>query len=211
MALADRAAKEIPGIAILPPSPYGTSFEHSTFPGTIAIRDDVLNNFWADIVASVSRSGVERILLINGHGGQTSNVQIAIRNARFEHGIMAVSFSVQAMLSKAYKAIAGSDVSEDELLHGIHGGLLETSVMLYLHPELVHLDYAQHFKPRKRPHTHLKPYGEIVSYGWYMKDLCEDGALGNAAGSSPELGSEIFDLCVAELRDLITEIISTEV
>lgn len=210
-ALAERAAKGISGVALLPPSAYGASFEHSTFPGTIAIRDEVLNHLWADIISSVSRSGVERILLINGHGGQTSNVQIVTRNARFEHGILAVNFNAQAMLSKAYKAISGSDVSKDELLHGIHGGLLETSVMLYLHPELVHLRYAQDFKPRERPHTHLKPYGEIVSYGWYMKDLCLDGALGNAKDSSPELGSKLFNFCAAELRGLIAEIIRTEI
>ncbi|KAI0565613.1 Creatinine amidohydrolase [Gracilaria domingensis] len=208
--LASKAAEGLTDIAILPLSYFGASFEHLGFPGTIGIRDDILNSYWGDITTSIVRAGLKKVLLVNGHGGQTSNVQIVIRNARFEHNVLAVSFNVQAMLAKAYGELVEVDLSSDEVLKGIHGGLIETSVMLHLHPELVQVDKLRDFRPKTISHIHLEPYGAIVSYGWRMEDLCAEGAVGNARGSSAELGSRIFSRSVLELRGVMEDMLRSD-
>ncbi|CAN8074152.1 unnamed protein product [Agarophyton chilense] len=207
--LAAQAASELSDVAVLPPSPFGASFEHTGFPGTIAIRDSTLNSFWEDITASIIRSGVKKLLLVNGHGGQTSNVQITVRNIRFKYNVLAVDFNVQAMLAKAYGEL--SEAIADEILNGIHGGVIETSVMLHLHPELVQSDQLRDFRPKPKSQTYLEPHGSVVSYGWYMEDICSAGAVGNARASSAELGSKIFERSVLELRGVVDDVIKTDV
>lgn len=208
--LVNRAVNNISGVAVLPSSFFGASFEHASFAGTLAIRDDILNGLWSDIIASVVRSGVRKLLLVNGHGGQTSNVQIAIRNARFDHQALAVGLNLQEMLAQAYRVLVPEPSSSEELPYDIHGGLIETSLLLYLRPELVNIEKMRDFKPSCRSYSYLRPYGSFVSYGWGMEDLSAHGALGNAAASTAELGLRIFEYCVAELKPLIKEILEAD-
>lgn len=192
----------------LPPSPFGASFEHKDKPGTIAIQDENLNGLWGDVLAAVSRAGVRKIVLVNGHGGQSPNVEICIRSARFNHNVLAVSFNLQASLAAAWGEVEErTSISHTESVYGIHGGLIETSVMLHLHPNLVNMSRSENFKPRLEfQDSLLKPYGSTVSYGWRSEDLCYHGAIGDASSATSALGAAIFDRVVMQLRSLLLEV-----
>jgi len=72
---------------VLPAVSYGASFEHASFPGTIPVRDNVLNGLWLDIIRGVLTSTpIRKVLLVNGHGGNTPNVQAVVRAAAFNNG-----------------------------------------------------------------------------------------------------------------------------
>lgn len=213
-ALCSHATNALPGVAVLPSIPFGASFEHAEYAGTIAVRDETLNSYWSDVISSLVRSGMRKIILVNGHGGQTSNVDIAIRNARFHHDALTVSFNVQAMLSSAYErhmsqlgANSGEHIDESELKSGIHGGRIETSVMLHLHPTLVRQQHMRNFSPLWKKRSQLEPHGRIVSYGWRSQDICEQGAVGDASRASAELGANLFNDSVSVLRALIVDLL----
>lgn len=206
--LSIKAATNLHCVAILPSTSYGASFEHSSHPGTLAMSDSHLVATWDDIIDGVVTTGVKNIILVNGHGGQTPNAQLSIRSARFRHGVLAVLFDVQACLAQSYEAV--TDPDSRELLYGIHGGLIETAVMMHLAPHLVRKHKLQHFQPRWNADNKLQPYGRVVSYGWRSEDICADGAVGNAAHATPILGQQIFDKCVLKLRNLVTEIRQTD-
>lgn len=201
-------------VAVLPASPFGASFEHARTAGTLAAPDGALQALWAAVVQSVAGAGVRRVVLLNGHGGQTPNAEIAVRRARFETQppVLAVLVNLQAVIHARLRAHAAdfgaldADEAEWEAAHGIHGGLVETALMLHLHPQLVDMASAKRFEPFASARTgSLEPYGHKVSYGWRAGDVFQEGVGGYASRATPELGAAIFkeavDVVAGVLRD----------
>lgn len=211
-ALSTHAASDLHGVAVLPSSPFGASFEHANWPGSIPIHDQNLNGLWDDVIVALVKNGIQKILLVNAHGGQTPNVEIVARTARFRYNALVVSFNVQAVLTQAWKnAEKRTQVLKTESVYGIHGGLIETAVMMHLFPEVVRGEKIAHFKPRHLfGEMPLQPHGEQVSFGWRSEDLSESGALGDAASASAELGKDVFSESVSALRSLIVQVLKSD-
>jgi creatinine amidohydrolase len=78
-----------------------------------------------------------------------------------------------------------------ELSHGIHGGDVETSLMLYFRPDLVDMSKAKHFASKaaelEKEYTHLRPIGHH-GFGWIVQDINADGAVGDASAATAEKG-----------------------
>lgn len=207
--LADRfvteASNDWSDVAVLPPVYYGASFEHANFPGTIAVEDAHFNGLIGNILSALAKSGIKKVILVNAHGGQTPNVDIAARTARFHHNILAVTFNVQAMMSRALAKFEPG--LEEEIQYGIHGGLIETSVMLHWFPNLVHRHAFKHFKSRWMSQSSiLQPHDAVVSYGWCSEDLSSTGALGDASTATGKRGRAIIEHTTSALRSLIQEV-----
>ena len=79
----------------------------------------------------------------------------------------------------------------EELRHGIHGGAVETSIMLHLHPTLVNTERAQNFVSRsiavEAENAVLRIEG-TTGIGWQTQDLNTAGACGDATRADPRLG-----------------------
>jgi creatinine amidohydrolase len=92
---------------------------------------------------------------------------------------------------------------------GIHGGLVETSVMLALRPDLVDMAKARDFSSRQagfeRDFKHLRAYGPHA-FGWKMGDLSPDGVVGHAAGATAQIGEELLANAAAGLADLLRDV-----
>ena len=118
-------------VLVLPALAIGKSNEHIGYPGTLSLSHETLINTWLEIGTCVHRAGIERLLIFNSHGGQPQIVDIVCRELRVRHRMLAVGTMWSRITPK-------SDLfDEHELKHGIHGGELETSVMLASHPDLV--------------------------------------------------------------------------
>jgi creatinine amidohydrolase len=100
-------------------------------------------------------------------------------------------------------------LSCEEKRHGIHGGLVETSLMLHLRPDLVRMDRAINFRSNWLAHEDamrlLTPEGG-VGFGWETQDLHEAGALGDAAAATAELGAVILAYQAERLATLLREV-----
>lgn len=212
-AITMNATTGLPGIAVLPASPFGASFEHSTFPGTIPVQDSHLNGLWDDVLLGITQSGVSKIVVVNAHGGQTSNVDLAVRKRRFQDNKLVVSFNIQAMMAQAWGSIAEeANFSGEESVYGIHGGLIETSVMLHIFPSLVKLSKMEKFAPRWDVNAeNLRPHDSVVAYGWQSEDLSEFGAVGDATQATAEIGCAIFERTTTKLRALLTDLLHKNV
>ena len=129
-------------IRILPIQAIGKSNEHVYAPGTLTLPAATLIEAWSELGASVARAGVRKIVFVNSHGGNEEIMGIVARELRVRHAALAVKTSWQRFGRPA------GHVSEAESRYGIHGGDVETSLMLWFRPDLVDMAAAQDFASR---------------------------------------------------------------
>jgi creatinine amidohydrolase len=202
----DRALQLLPAdatVLALPMQSVGLSVEHVRFPGTLTLSAETLIAVLTEVGRSVARAGVRRLVILNSHGGQPQVVDIVCRRLRAD-----AMFAVSCTASRLGLP-PGVELSRDEQRHGIHGGLVETSLMLHLRPDLVRMDRAVNFRSNWLAHEDtmrlLTPEG-AVGFGWETQDLHEAGALGDAAAATAELGAAILEYQAARLAILLQEV-----
>ncbi len=184
----------------LPTLAVSKSNEHSWSAGTLTLSAETLMAVLRDIARSVATTGAQRLVLLNGHGGNTTHLGTALREIRLETGLK--TFLMHPFLPPAY----GGPSTEDELGMGIHGGLHETSVFMHLRPSEVHLDRAERKVPEKLAENRHVRFGGSVSFGWLSNDLDPDGYIGDPTGANVELGKTLFEQAVAGLSEAMAEV-----
>jgi creatinine amidohydrolase len=135
--IAEAVAAAYP-VLLLPPVTISCSHEHAAWPGTVSITAPTLHAIVRDVADSLRRNGVQKLVLVNGHGGNyvLGNV-VQEASARDER--MALFPTELDWL--AARAAGGVEKGPDT---DMHAGELETSLLLHAHPELVPPDYAEH-------------------------------------------------------------------
>jgi creatinine amidohydrolase len=187
---------------LLPPQPVGKSNEHLDFAGTLTFSAEQLIALWTAIGEGVHRAGLRKIVFLNSHGGQPQVMEIVARELRVRHAMMAVSSSWWHM------GFPDGLVPPEEQKHGIHGGLVETSMMLHLRPDLVKMEEARNFRPVmaeiEGDYRRLRHLGG-VGMGWQAQDIHEAGVAGDAASASAAIGEQIVDHAAAGFAELVAE------
>lgn len=196
------APPDLPVLA-LPTLCIGKSDEHLRFPGTLTIDDRTLTAQWTQVGRSVARAGLRRMVILNAHGGQVQFVETVARRLRIEAGMFVVSAH--------WPRLWGGDprVPAAEERHGLHGGQIETAMMLHLAPHLVRMEKAAPFESWgvaiDRGNAILVPEGG-VSFGWMAEDLHPSGATGDASRATAELGRDIVEAVAERLATLLGEV-----
>ena len=129
--LAARLAQTYP-MLLLPPVTVSCSHEHAAFAGTVSVSARTLQQIVEDVAVSLHRSGVDRLVLLDGHGGNHVLGSV-VQEYTSVHGPAMTLFPAAAEGAGA-RAGAGLCTAADV---DVHGGELETSLMLHLAPELV--------------------------------------------------------------------------
>ncbi len=187
---------------LLPPQAVGKSNEHLAFAGTLTFSAEQLIGLWTAIGEGVNRAGLRKMVFLNAHGGQPQVMEIVARELRVRFAMMAVSSSWWHM------GLPDGLVPADEQRHGIHGGLVETSMMLHLRPDLVNMDRAEDFRPVmaeiEGDYDRLRHLGG-VGMGWQAQDIHAEGVAGDAASASADIGRRIIDHATAGFAQLVSE------
>jgi creatinine amidohydrolase len=187
---------------VLPMTPVGKSDEHLAFPGTLTLSHETLGRVWYELGASVHRAGLRKVLFFNSHGGQPQLLEIVCRDLRVKLGMFAAS----AMWSQLIDISDLFDAAE--IKHGIHGGQIETSMMLHLHPEIVDMERAENFAAVT---VEIERGAELLGrgaayFGWQAQDINPAGVCGNAAAATAKLGRELVERAARGLASLTEEI-----
>jgi creatinine amidohydrolase len=190
-------------VLVLPALPVGDSLEHSAYPGTLVADMDHLLGLWLSVGRSVARAGLRKLVIFNSHGGQRAHVDQAALRLRVAHRMLVV---------RAHSFALGMPpglFDVDELAHGIHGGAVETSLMLHLRPDLVRLDAMTDFVPLGRT---LAARGALlgaekpVGFGWMTQDLNPAGACGDARAAHADKGRLLLEHMAHRLVALLEEV-----
>jgi len=151
----------------------------------------------------VARAGVRKLVLFNSHGGQPQIADIVARDLRVRRDMFVVTASSYALGRPAGLFPAA------ELKHGIHGGSVETSIMMHLHPDLVRRDELANFRPRsldmEGDYEILTPEGSI-GFGWETQDLSPPGACGDASDADAERGKLLVEHAAGRFVKLLGEV-----
>ncbi|WP_288142528.1 creatininase family protein, partial [Mesorhizobium sp.] len=138
----DTVIARLPGdldIRILPVQAVGKSNEHLHAPGTLTVPAATLIEAWTELGLSIARAGVRKLIVVNSHGGNEEIMGIITRELRVHAKMLAVKTSWQR-----FGRPAGM-YTELEDRQGIHGGDVETSLMLHFRPDLVDMGKADNF------------------------------------------------------------------
>ena len=191
-------------VSVLPAQVVGKSNEHGAFPGTLTVTAETLIRVWTEIGESVARAGVRKLVILNSHGGQPQIMDIVARDLRVRLDMFVVTLSYWGV------GVPDGLFPDAELRHGIHGGSAETSIMLYLRPDLVRDAERRNFVPSsvalERDYTYLRPEGSGIGFGWETQDLHPAGACGDATDADAARGRRIIEQVADRLVALLREV-----
>lgn len=178
-AVAQRVA-DASGFMLLPPITISCSHEHSAWPGTVSITATTLTLIVDDIRKSLALHGVDRLVVVNGHGGNyvLSNI-VQQGNAESASPCMAL-YPGRDEWTEARTAAGISTTNSSDM----HAGELETSILLGIAPDVVRNSY------RNADHTaDYRPHLLVVGVGGYSKS----GVIGRPSLATPEKGLAVLD------------------
>lgn len=189
-------------VHFLPVEKVTYSPEHMDHPGSQTLSYGEAVARWTGIGEAAARKGVRRILLLNAHGGNSPLMAIAVQELRVQVSQLAVATSWTRFVRNS------GIVSDHEEMFGIHGGDLETSVMMALYPEKVQHEHTGDFPNLQEilalDFTHLRAYGPHA-FGWKAADLNPTGVTGNAGAATVEKGERLLALAVDGLKELVED------
>jgi creatinine amidohydrolase/Fe(II)-dependent formamide hydrolase-like protein len=195
--LAERVAERcsVPRPLVLPLIPYGISYHHDDFPGTISVSNDTLSRLVYDIGMSAVKSGIRKLVIVNGHGGNTPALKYA-----------AQMINRDARIFTCVDTGETSDVDLAQICetpNDVHAGEIETSTTLAVRPELVQMDKAKSFVPEFS--TRYLNFSSKRSVEWYARTMkiSPTGVLGDPAKASRQKGELIWEVMIKNLLELV--------
>ena len=187
----------------LPLQPVGISTEHIDYPGTLTLPADVALKTWMAIGETVARAGIRKLVMVTSHGGNSAAMTILAQDLRAQYGLLAVTTGWSR-----FGAPEGIFPAE-ELRHGIHGGAVETSIMLARYPQQVRKEAIANFVPSsiamEKQYRWLSTH-RPAPLAWQAQDLHPSGAAGDATQASAEKGELLLDHGARAFCELLTDV-----
>jgi creatinine amidohydrolase len=181
-AYAEGLARRLGGALVAPVIRPGCSEHHMAFAGSLTISEKLLMELLDAYLDSLRRHGFERFVVISSHGGNFPVLADWERSRRPEN---ATVVSDTAVFDAGFEAIRRFGRQDRA---GPHAEVLETSMMLHLHPELVHMERAA---PGFTGELRLE---DLLEKG--MRAISSSGVLGDPVGSSAEMGAAVLEAVV---------------
>jgi len=170
----------------LPTLNIGLAREHEWAAGTLSLSVETVTSMVKDLGRAVARLPTRNLAIINCHGGNRGILDALILDLRADFGLN-VCVLHPAVWAETMEA--SPDIPE------IHGGKIETSLMLAIAPQLVRMDRLGQIKTKPDVAAIKRIIlDKAVSWPWTTDDkrIAAMGVIGNAAGATPELGQKLI-------------------
>jgi len=200
---AERIADEVP-VLVTPTVWHGYSPHHLPFGGTITIDVNELIDILEAVADSALENGFDSLLLLNGHGGNMSIIDNAVKTIGQEH----LEATVHGLTYFTLGARFVDDIRDSEPGGMSHGGEFETSLMMHLRPDLVREDQVEATHKEATfdyESTDLMNGGELGTYRSF-DEYSDSGAIGAPELASAEKGKAFLDGLKNEMETLLSQI-----
>jgi creatinine amidohydrolase len=206
--IAKSIAEKCPDLAtMLPTMPYGVSTHRESFVGTFNAGGRTFEDFFIEVVDTLVKRQFTRFYFLNGHGGNSSFLVNVVKyvGEKYPWIFCATSW----LYLSGPKGIAALEKYRDSSLGGMgHACELETSLMLYLKPEVVHMDRVvdeTNFITTPSYYMDWVEGGALIANPPWEDDT-KTGAYGAGSLGTAEKGRSWFEAAVEEKIDHIQEI-----
>jgi creatinine amidohydrolase len=190
-------------VTFLPVERIGISTEHTDFPGTLTLAPETALRNWMALGESVARAGVKKLVIVTSHGGNSAAMSLVAQELRARHHLLGVT-TAWGRLSAAETLFPAEEVE-----HGIHGGAVETSIMLARYSAQVKRQAVADFRPStiamKKDFRWLSAQ-RPAPFAWQTQDLHPSGAVGDATQASAEKGERLIDQGARAFCELLGEV-----
>jgi creatinine amidohydrolase len=187
-----------PRVAVAPAVPWGISWHHMRFPGTISLRPATLTALLEDIVGSLHAHGMTRFLVVNGHGGNSAVIATAVEQIKQETGVplIAAIFGYALIAEQAKALLPATAIG--------HGGADEAALVMAVESH------------KGKPHAFagpdqtgaqaesaalLRAYGGILARPYH--EVTRNGVTGDASSATAEVGQQILDGAARRLAEIV--------
>ncbi len=195
-AVATAGVDRYDGTAVVAPAvPVGVAEEHAQFPGTLWVSPDTFRSYVRDVVESLSAHGWNRVVVVNGHGGNVTALREVCGHVTRQGGTYAVPFTwFDAVDIESVEALTGDKAMG-------HGGPVETSLVSHLRSDLVH---EERFGQARGGGADA--WGEFlhgVNLAYDSAEFTESGIVGDPDDGSPAAGEQLLGAASERLADLL--------
>jgi creatinine amidohydrolase len=174
--------------AVAPPVPFGVSWHHMHFPGTITLTPQTLTTILVEIVSSLAHHGFPRVAIVNGHGGNSAAIATAVEQCRQT----VAGTRVLGLFGYAFIAEQARELMPEGSMG--HGGGDEAAVVYAEAPAYAKPDAFCAPEPKADVAafaSELRAYGGVA--GAYYDEVTGNGATGDTRHATPEIGDEILN------------------
>jgi len=182
-------------VAVAPAIPVGVAAEHRDFPGTMWVSPDTFRDYVREAVASLAHHGLDRVVFVNGHGGNVD----ALRE-------------VAAGLSRDGTAYAAAftwfDAVDADLPMG-HGGARETALVRATNPDLVREDRVE--AAREGASDRWGEWIAGVNLAHDTAEFSENGVVGDPGAGSAADGETMLREAGERLAELLAAVAERDV
>ena len=183
---------------VLPLIPYGVSYHHDDFPGTISVTNDTFARLIYDVGVSAARNGIKKLVIINGHGGNAPSLNHAAQMINRDTHIFVCVDTGET-----------SDVDIDKIVdtpNDVHAGEIETSTSLANRPHLVQMDKAvpgiPQFSSRYLDFTSARG----VPWHAHTSKISNSGVMGDPTKATAEKGRKIWETMIVHMVALVEDL-----
>ncbi|NLO72505.1 MAG: creatininase family protein [candidate division WS1 bacterium] len=195
-----RRVAAIEPVVVFPSLWTGQIHENKNYPGTVALRHDVILALLDNLCEEISRNGLKKIILLNGHGGN----EFILPTFMWTMLEKPRDYTLYMLRLGEYTSVLAKDEQWKSMMvssYDYHGGEGETSAMLAVRPDLVRMDQVG--KPGVS-HERLKHLPGVVTAQWWYAAYPEQYA-GDATHATAEKG----EYAVGKWVDRIAEWVKT--
>jgi creatinine amidohydrolase/Fe(II)-dependent formamide hydrolase-like protein len=191
--VAERCAPPRP--LVLPSIPYGVSYHHQDFPGTLSVNPETLARIVYEVGISAARHGITKLVIVNGHGGNLPTLQFAAQMINRDAHIFTCVDTGET---------SDADIARlTETAPDLHAGEVETSTTLAKRPHLVDMEKAEAFVPRSN--VRYLDFSSEYGVEWFAHTarLSPSGVLGDPTKATVEKGERMWELMVGHLVSFV--------
>lgn len=183
---------------ILPLVPYGVSYHHEDFSGTLSLSPDTLSALVYEIGMSAAGNGITKLVIVNGHGGNIPALQFAAQKINRD--------------SRIFTCVETGETSENDVQAlaetpgDVHAGEIETSTSLANRPEFVQMDKVKKFIPKFS--SRYLDFSSKRSVEWYARvsRISRSGTLGDPTKASAEKGKKMWEAMIKHLAEFVEDL-----
>ena len=186
-------------IYMLPTMWLGASDHHLDLPGTVSVTNSVYTAIIKNIVRSIAQAGFRRLFFLNGHGGNVTPGTQAITELTNESDV----YNDMWIALSSYWTVAAPAISPEE--HGMqtkqltHACEYETSMMLFLHGEIMRMDRVKSSPPLINSPFFHSEHGGRLNVAKRMATRTPTGAMGEPQYATPEKGESLLNAIADEV------------